>query len=149
MRFLALSLAEKLKTEQGRKKSMKKNIVSRGNTRIFHITTKLRMEDPVSVVIDSKKVVKRVERWIEDDPASLWNVIHSKGGKIELVRDVYAALKEKIRKDYPDLYADNEVKKQAHMLDRSRKKLMEKVLKGKAVRLPRLRDSGSDDSSSS
>lgn len=53
----------------------------------------------------------RVGRLIEDNPLYLWNLIHSKGSDVNLTRDTYYQLHERIKKYFPEVWEANERKK--------------------------------------
>lgn len=111
-------------------KKDKKSIVKRGYTSTFNISRELRLQDPVAITQGDRKTVKRVSKWIEENPLALWELLHTKsapGKSITLVRTAFAELKKVIRENHPEAYEENEKKRQAHMETRRKYKAVMKI----------------------
>jgi hypothetical protein len=73
----------------------------------FCISSRRRLQD--SIFIDNSYIT--IDKLIETNPVQLWNLIHSKGSKIQLVSNVYFKLKQVISKVAPELIAINDTKR--------------------------------------
>lgn len=60
-------------------------------------------------------------------PVLLWQLIHTKGSKVSLVRDAYSVLKQRISEIQPELIAINNIKYEEH---KSKKRLERAIASG-------------------
>ena len=65
-------------------------------TEVFNTSSKLRGYDAATI-----KVSGKVDSFIKNYPLDLWDVIHTQGSKISLVRDTYDKLKEIVKQKDP------------------------------------------------
>ena len=90
--FLALLLQDKKYTITMAKKNPKNRL-----TDVFNTSSKLRGFDAATL-----KVSAKVDSFIKNYPLDLWDVIHTQGSKISLVRDTYDRLKKIVKQKDPN-----------------------------------------------
>ena len=90
--FLALLLQDKKYTITMAKKNPKNRL-----TDVFNTTSKLRGYDAATI-----KVSGKVDSFIKNYPLDLWDVIHTQGSKVSLVRDTYDKLKKIVKQKDPN-----------------------------------------------
>ena len=96
-------------------------IVTRGNTYIFNISTRLRLFDTIELQTKRGPFLGKICNWIESDPLVLWNAIGA--GKVSLIREAYKLLQARMAILYPELVLSNEVKRQDRRLKHGRRRL--------------------------
>ena len=90
--FLALLLQDKKYTITMAKKNPKNRL-----TDVFNTSSKLRGYDAATIEVSGK-----VDSFIKNYPLDLWDVIHTQGSKISLVRDTYDRLKKIVKQKDPN-----------------------------------------------
>ena len=90
--FLALLLQDKKYTITMAKKNPKNRL-----TEVFNTSSKLSGYHAATI-----KVSGKVDSFIKNYPLDLWDVIHTQGSKISLVRDTYDRLKKIVKQKDPN-----------------------------------------------
>lgn len=74
----------------------------------FCISGRRRLQD--SILVDSQYIT--IHKLMETNPVLLWNLIHSKGSKIQLVSNIHYKLKQIIQEVAPELITVNNAKRE-------------------------------------
>ena len=116
--FLALLLQDKKYTITMAKKNPKNRL-----TDVFNTSSKLRGYDAATI-----KVSAKVDSFIKNYPLDLWDVIHTQGSKISLVRDAYDRLKKTVKQKDPNRVIIAEKVFKLYKVKRKLKKVIDREL---------------------
>ena len=90
-----------------------------GLTRVFNISEKLRLQDPLSITISGINTCKSVRKWVNDEPMTVWELLYGKTPKgsahLSLASDSLRALKTNVQKICPEALTELEARKKAHL----------------------------------
>lgn len=90
-----------------------------GLTRVFNISAKLRLQDPLTISINGITTSKRVSKWVNEDPMLVWKLLYGKTPKgstsLSLASDSLKALKNQVQKICPEALTELEARKKAHL----------------------------------
>ncbi len=75
----------------------------------FNISSKLRLQDPASIVVNNIKITKQVTTWIKDSPLPLWEAVRA--GLVWLDKGSHHKLKIAISVKHIDVYREHEKSK--------------------------------------
>jgi hypothetical protein len=95
------------------------------NPREFNIDKKLRLQDPLKLLVDNKLISHSIRKWIDQDPVRIWiklfqpskyytlyNITSGKEcHRISLCSNSYAELSKVIKMKRPDLFREKELRK--------------------------------------
>lgn len=77
----------------------------------FNVSKRLTADSMMIYSINGKKVFEKVSHLINNDPLYVWNKLYGVGNKLSLAKCAYGRLIEVIKKDYPQLFLQQENRK--------------------------------------